>query len=304
MDYTPGTLWQAIKRRSEHALQTGALVSIPTDATYLEDGSVRFFVRVMASLRRKDEERKQREASHGPVKKTNPFLPPEQDLFVTHLTETHSAILNKFNVVDHHLLIITRGYQDQRNLLTLRDLEALWLCMAEYEGLGFYNGGPEGGASQPHKHLQIVPLPIAPEGPRIPIQPLIDRAVVDERGFGALPEFDFMHVFVRYTLNSRLSYQQRARETFATYSAMLASLGMETPDPAGAADQSGPYCLIITPEWMLLVPRLREHFEDISLNALAFVGSLFVRDEAQLSRLRSVGPRHALKSVAFAPGVR
>ncbi len=106
------------------------------------------------------------------------------------------AILNKFNVVDNHLLIVTREFEQQRSLLTLRDFEALWRCLNEYDSLGFYNGGPEAGASQPHKHLQLVPLPLAPQGPPVPIAPLLAgaRGAV---GSGPIPGFDFVHSFAR-----------------------------------------------------------------------------------------------------------
>jgi ATP adenylyltransferase len=50
---------------------------------------------------------------------------------------------------------------------------------------------------------------------------------------------------------------------------------------------------------MLLVPRSREHFEEISLNALAFAGSFFVRNEEQLGILKTAGPLKALAAVAF-----
>jgi ATP adenylyltransferase len=50
---------------------------------------------------------------------------------------------------------------------------------------------------------------------------------------------------------------------------------------------------------MLLVPRSREHFEDISLNSLAYAGSLFVWDEKLLERLREHGPMNALRDVAL-----
>jgi ATP adenylyltransferase len=63
--------------------------------------------------------------------------------------------------------------------------------------------------------------------------------------------------------------------------------------------QSMPYCLLVTRQWMLLVPRSREHFEDISLNALAFAGSFYVANELQLQRLRSFGPFNALKAVTL-----
>ncbi|NIO40609.1 MAG: phosphorylase, partial [Burkholderiales bacterium] len=38
----------------------------------------------------------------------NPFLPYGKDLFVSDISETHLALLNKFNVIDYHLLIVTR----------------------------------------------------------------------------------------------------------------------------------------------------------------------------------------------------
>jgi ATP adenylyltransferase len=78
---------------------------------------------------------------------------------------------------------------------------------------------------------------------------------------------------------------------------MLKSVDMNSPDAARLTRQSAPYCLLVTREWMLLVPRTREHFEDISFNALAFAGSLFVRNDQQLERLKKCGPLHALKSV-------
>jgi len=49
---------------------------------------------------------------------------------------------------------------------------------------------------------------------------------------------------------------------------------------------------------MLLVPRTQEHFGTISVNALGFAGSLFVRDEAEMAMLRATGPMSALKAVA------
>jgi ATP adenylyltransferase len=61
--------------------------------------------------------------------------------------------------------------------------------------------------------------------------------------------------------------------------------------------QTGPYNLLVTREFMLLVPRRREHFEDISLNALAFAGSLFVRTRAHVERVQEHGPLAVLRSV-------
>jgi ATP adenylyltransferase len=90
-----------------------------------------------------------------------------------------------------------------------------------------------------------------------------------------------------------------AKTTFALYAAMLNSVGMHAPQPHGLTPQSMPYCFLVTRDWLLLVPRTTEFFEDISLNALAFAGSLFVRNEQQLERLNTIGPMKALASVGI-----
>jgi ATP adenylyltransferase len=298
-----GTLWQRLVATTEHALASGALLPGPTNHAFIEDNGVRFFVRVLSSLRRKDEARKKQDAGSMGGKSVNPFLPPEKDLIVADLTDTHLAVLNKFNVVEHHLLIVTRSFEDQDTLLTLRDFEALRLCMAEFNSLGFYNGGREAGASQKHKHLQMVPLPLAAEGPAVPIEPLLEKAGL--RGeLCTIPAFSFLHSFVRLVPGIARDPATAAKTSFALYGRMLQSVGLNTPDTSRLTVQSMPYCFLVTREWMLLVPRSKELFDDISLNSLAYAGSLFVRDEEQLARLKAFGPMKALAGAAVEKSVQ
>lgn len=42
------------------------------------------------------------------------------------LSATHTAVLNKFNVLQQHLLIVTYRCEQQEVLLTGADFEALW----------------------------------------------------------------------------------------------------------------------------------------------------------------------------------
>jgi len=163
-----GTLWRSVVEQTEHALRTGALAPISTEQYFIEDGGVRFLVRMASNLERK------KAVSTYPVgtangsgsQLRNPFLPYEEDLFVAEISDTHIALLNKFNVVEHHLLMVTRSFEDQERPLTERDFAAMWVCMREYDALAFYNSGEIAGASQRHKHLQMVPLPMAPGGAR------------------------------------------------------------------------------------------------------------------------------------------
>jgi len=292
-------LWENLVRTTDRALLAGTLVPVPTHYTFIEDGGIRFFIRILTSLARKDAARKEQEAAAKKGMPANPFSPPEKELVVADISDTHLAVLNKFNVVKHHLLIITREYEDQDTLLTLKDFEALWLCMAEYKSLGFYNGGRDAGASQQHKHLQIIPIPIAPEGPAIPIEPLILSAKQRSDLTRQISGFEFRHTFVPLRKGLINAPYDAARETFDIYASMLLQVGIKGPTKTGLTMQTMPYCLLVTRDWMLLVPRARECFGDISFNSLAFAGSLFARSEKQLEQIKSFRPMNALKSVAF-----
>jgi ATP adenylyltransferase len=286
----PGTLRPAVARAGRRALASGAQRPIETHKTYIEDGGVRFVVRVVSSLAHKEAVRS------APA---NPFLPYEPDLFVADISDTHLCLLNKFNVIEQHLLIVTRAFEHQECLLTLADFEALATCLVEYQGLGFYNGGTVAGASQAHKHLQLVPLPLAASGPSIPIEPLLDRAR-DATGIGTLPGFAFRHAFARLApAHTGQPPRALAVRAHALYRELLAAAGLHVVEVAGEARQSAPYNLLMTGEWMLLVPRARECFDSISLNALAFAGSLFVKNDAQLELIRRGGPMTVLGAVAF-----
>lgn len=290
----PGTLWPALLRSTSHALERGALRPIETAQTSLEDSGVRFVVRQVSSLVRKA--RSQDQLAQQPSQASaDPFLPYDPDLFVADISDTHVALLNKFNVIDHHLLIVTRAYEAQEALLNIDDFTAWCACLAEFDGLGFYNGGQEAGASQPHKHLQIAPLPLDDTDMALPIGSLIDRAPPggDIATLSALP---FAHAFARLAPAAR---EAAPRMALTCYRAMIAKLAMKTTTVDGLEHQVTPYNLLMTPRWMLLVPRSAEHVEGMSVNALGFAGSLFVRDAAQMQRVRELGPMTILRRAAL-----
>lgn len=56
----------------------------------------------------------------------NPFLPYDEQLWVQHLSDTHTLLLNKFNLVAHHVLVVTRAFESQDDRLNERDLSATW----------------------------------------------------------------------------------------------------------------------------------------------------------------------------------
>lgn len=289
----PGTLWTKVRERTEHAIQCGALLSIPTDYEFVEQDGVRFLVRILSNLARKDEaNQKQIKETATSGKDFNPFLPYDEDLFVADLSHTHVCIFNKFNVVDYHLLIITREFEDQESWLTLPDFEAMWACLAEIDGLAFYNGGKIAGASQRHKHLQLVPLPLVNTGVQIPIAPLLEKAEF-KGSIGTIPGLPFRHAFAHLDASWMQSPLQAAAATLECYRNLLETLGLNNGDRPGA------YNLLATRKWMLIVPRSQEEFESISVNSLGFAGALLVRNSEQMKFLKDCKPMTLLSQVAF-----
>ncbi|NET36603.1 MAG: phosphorylase [Cyanothece sp. SIO1E1] len=294
----PGTLWSQLAECTQHALQCGALHTIPTAYELVEHGGIQFIVRILANLVRKEKaQQKQAQAKATSGKAFNPFLPYETDLFVTDISATHLCLLNKFNVVDHHLLIVTRAFEDQDSWLNWLDFEALWACMAEFEGLAFYNGGKLAGASQRHKHLQLVPLPIVPEGPAMPIEAAI-ASTQFTNGMGTVPAFPFVHAIAPLDPDSIGSTSQAAATLLANYQTLLRAVGLLPSNGSNPDHQTGPYNLLVTRRWMMVVRRSQEQFASISVNSLGFAGSLLVRDTEQMQLLKRRGPMTILSNVA------
>jgi len=285
----PDTLWTRVKQRTQTALECGALKSIPTEFELVAQDGINFLVRILVNLDlKKAATEVQEKQTRTTGKEFNPFLPYEEDLFVADISNTHLCILNKFNVVSHHLLIITRAFESQEDLLTLEDFAAMWTCLAaNFRGLVFYNGGRLAGASQRHKHLQIIPLPLV-EGIDIPIAPLFSQAKF-EGAIATIPGLPFLHAF------TQLDPEENAETILEKYQSLLTEVGIEPMNRV----QSGAYNLLATREWMLIVRRSQESFQSISVNSLGFAGALLVRNPEEMQILKQIGPMNLLRNVGF-----
>jgi ATP adenylyltransferase len=222
------------------------------------------------------------------TKDFNPFLPYEEELFVTKLGKNHVCLLNKFNVVDHHILMITKGFESQENWLTYEDFSALLICLQEIDGLAFYNGGKAAGASQPHKHLQLIPFAEAIALEHLPIAALL-KQIDWSQTQPQLPGFDVPHAIAPIEKLEEGAFYQ-------TYQLLLSRLKLIT-SPLIAGQQTHPYNLLVTRQWMMIIPRQQESFQSISVNSLGFAGALLVRDRPQLDLLKKITPLKLLQAV-------
>lgn len=283
----PGTLQAALSERTAHARRLSAIESLPTTMEVVEQNGIPFQVRVLQSLAMK-------ERANAAPSNVNPFLPYDGDLFVAPISPTHIALLNKFNVVERHLLIVTRTFEDQRCQLTQKDCEALLIGLTEIDGLAFYNAGPEAGASQSHKHLQLVPFDstISP----LPIDRLL-RFPQPDGMVGTVPGLPFRHACAPMDPDWTNPKKNSGASLHASYRKLLRAAGLSVDATAGSHTPTAPYNLLVTRSWILLVPRTQECFEGISINALAFAGAFLVRNQQQLQTLRKIGPMTALQHV-------
>ena len=295
--FRAGTLWAKTLDTTARALQSGALEPISTTSEFVVDHGVEFLVRAVSALERKASAKR---ATPPGAPRPNPFLPYDQAMKVADISPSHVCLLNKFNVIEHHLLIVTRQFEPQQRLLGPLDFEALWRCLVEIDGLAFYNGGEAAGASEPHKHLQLISLPMAPRGPRVPIEPLLDACLAESR-LSAAPGLPFLHRVARLEASVGDSPADAARRCHRDYRALLAQVGLNPADDPEAATQTGPYNLLLTRRWMLVVPRSKEFFQSISVNALGFAGALLAKNERDMAAIRSAGPMRVLAATARPP---
>ena len=286
--------------RERAALASGALEPIATEETVIEDAGVPFVVRRVSSLERKRLEARRVEQVKA-KRPRNPLMLPEPPLTVGDVTATHVGVLNKYPVVAHHLLLVTKAAVPQEAALDRDDFRAIAHCLAEVDGLVFYNGGREAGASQPHKHLQLVPLPLDAGAWAAPIEAIFDSwAAIGN--VNRLLQLPFRNAF---SLLDGFDDEEGAADRLEElYAAQLAAIGVLDLDAPRAANDEplrpAPYNLLVTRRWMLVVPRSRERFGTISVNALGFAGSLFVRDEEEMQDMRDAGPMRVLRAVSIA----
>lgn len=297
MVHTSHSFWQKVVAVTQSALDEGALQPISTQLKIVPDRGIPFAVRIVDSLNRKEIAQKKRQ-NQPKDKPFNPFLPYEEALFVEDLSSSHVCLLNKYNVVDHHLLIVTREYQSQDSWLSYSDFEALVRCLWVADGLGFYNGGYEAGASQHHKHLQLIPLN-SPDGTEaLPISSMIRDQKNHWETHQRLPSLPFWHSLYELSLQWNESHLNAISDRLLrTYRQIMADLGMnlqgESPD--------APYNLLITRDWMMGIRRSQASYQGIGVNSLGYGGWLLVKTAADLEKLKHIGPMNLLQQVGCPP---
>lgn len=127
-------------------------------------------------------------------KPVDPFESPPRGLYITDVGDAHYLVLNKFPVIPDHFILATKKFKNQPDLLEEDDIAAAYQCLQMYkdegeELFGFFNSGEHSGASQPHRHIQFLPVESMRSGvePGVRWDVLVDSLVKDQ------PELPFKY---------------------------------------------------------------------------------------------------------------
>ncbi|KAI3647742.1 hypothetical protein MP228_007963 [Amoeboaphelidium protococcarum] len=219
----------------------------------------------------------------------SPFIQPSPQLVIDNdFTQNHRVLFNKFAIVPHHVLIVTKEFRNQHSGMDRDDFDAVrkWYQVAprsltvdgeQYDNirwLCFYNRGVQSGASQAHRHVQFLPFCCGDRNnmkmfSRVPLDDYL--SLVNSSSGSQIPLFAALgirHYFIEnYSINNLFDEFQRA----------LVQCGIN--------EAGNSFNLLMTDRWLLIVSRQAESAEidgfeeQISINALGYAGLLLTKNE-------------------------
>lgn len=261
--------------------------------------------------------------------KPDPFENPTPELLIAQFPPekpVYNLILNKFPVIPNHFLLVTKDWQAQTDLLDKADLEATYECLKAWNTgdeskslFAFFNSGDDSGASQPHRHLQFLPVEAMRQPGSEAWHPLIDLL----QSTSPSPSSKFQHLsglpFAHFALP--LPPNPSADTLHSIYitlykAAAAATRGLTPGQDTETLPSQGPssisYNLAMTRSTMLLCPRKQETAlvpidpvaaRDIvdpgvlSLNGTILAATLMVKAEGEWDSLRE-NPEHLTQVLA------
>lgn len=236
-----------------------------------------------------------------PYKTFDPFECPPPALKLTDLGRSHILVLNKFAVVPEHFILATRDFKHQTHVLEESDLEATLACIEAYEeskeddnGLfSFFNCGEHSGASQPHRHIQLLPISHMSSDleEHSPWVLLADQLDVYQPPFTAFVEKIKLGMSGRELHEAYLRLYKRACRATAVH------LGQAQRQQIPVEGESLiSYNMAMTKSTLVLAPRLAEGAEIVdldghvlgalALNGTVLAGTALVKNEIEWEALQ------------------
>ena len=217
---------------------------------------------------------------YGP--KQNPFNPWEKILEIERIGNDHQLILNKYPVQKGHILLITNTWKPQNGWLDINDWIAIQKVNRDTSGLWFFNNSPIAGASQPHRHFQLLRRTIGEVScPR-------DKWFLDLKSYNNLDT-----KLKRSMIVSPFDFLESSSNIYNLYLELSKKVGLGDP----VNDQKPRYShnILITNSWIAIIRRKYDHIHGFSVNGLGFAGYLLVTEESNINYLKKYGPEKLLE---------
>ncbi|KAM0738327.1 hypothetical protein ACQRIT_006064 [Beauveria bassiana] len=343
----PARLPELIKATFAKALSNGDLFYFATHAQDVRVGALTFQLRFSPALANKPKAppSKRETAETTPSKPFDPFAyttTPPPPLFVGDVGPAHFLVLNKFAIVPGHFILATRAYKPQTDVLEADDLHATLACLRAYQEaaspaplssssssfgdagdgdgedgalFAFFNCGEHSGASQPHRHIQMLPVAAMREG--LPadsawrvLATQLNGGGGGGGGGGAAAAAPFTTFSQRITLDT--SQEELHAAYLRLYALAVRAVKGEESEVSTTGEAAISYNLAMTKDRLVLCPRRAEGdavrdpdtgdvVGKVSLNGTMLAGTALVKTEAEWEALRKK-PR-ALTTVLKSVGI-
>ncbi len=267
--------WEKALRQTKISIEKGHLFPLKTTDITKEFYDDKDFL-----IRKLDTRKFKKDLKFGP--KINPFNPWEKILEIGKIGQYHQLILNKYPVQIGHILLITNKWMPQNGWLELSDWDAIKTVNNDTSGLWFFNSCPLAGASQPHRHIQLL------------------RRGINET---ICPRENWFLNFEKRKLNKKLfkniivkkfDFSSDIKNIYEIYVELSKNIGLG--DPLIDKKPKKPYNLLITNNWIALIKRANDKLLGFSVNGLGFAGYLLVTDKSDTGYLKQNSPEILLEN--------
>ena len=232
-------------------------------------------------IRKLDISKFKRNKEIGP--RLNPFKPWDKDLEIDSIGNYHHLILNKYPVQLGHILLITNDWKCQSGWLDIEDCEAIKKVNNDTTGLWFFNSGPLAGASQPHRHIQL--LRRDSNELNCPREKWFLDFTNENSSYDKFKNNIVIKKFSSYLNNENI---------YEDYLNLSNKLGLGCPKEDNQPKQA--YNLLLTNKWMVLIKRKTDNVQGVSINALGFAGYILVTKKSNIKYIKQNGPEELLKN--------
>ncbi|CAK7198809.1 hypothetical protein SEUCBS139899_001475 [Sporothrix eucalyptigena] len=299
--------------------EKGLLYYFPTEGEIVQYNGFNFEFKISTSIAKKPILAADAPERHG---KGGPFVDPDPAFVVARPGPDHVVELSMHAMLRPHYVLHTRLFAPQTDDLDLGDWAATWAVMQAIQQRGheppmmIYNCGYEGGASQGHKHVQVFTEP-NPGFTLFPAEALTLSKTADQDAIVQHPNVPFQHfvqrltepitpayilkVYQRLLIRMRLAHKEHVEKKLLDITnganghknghkkSLSGTNGHNTPAlddmPASMIANN----VIMTPEWMCLIPRRRGGKDGTGAGSLGMLGLLWLKNSKERAHWEELG---------------